>query len=106
MVNLAPGNSCVTACAITCAVEWRRTWRPSSLLSVTIATVAPSGTGAVRSVSVPSTVAATAALARRDPIDAATSRAVEPAGYSRDEPSGNEIVMFDMAPRSLRAPAG
>ncbi len=69
--NLAPGNSRVTACARTCAVEWRSTWRPSSVSSVMIADRRRRrAAGAVRSVSVPSTVAATAALSSRLPIEA------------------------------------
>src|SRR4051794_9985492 len=101
MEYLAPGKSWVTAWAITCAVEWRRTWRPSSLLSVTMATAAWSGNGRPRSSSDPSTLAATAALARRLPIDAATSPAVVPAAYSRSEPSGREIVIWSLIARSV-----
>jgi hypothetical protein len=96
MEYLAPGNSWVTACAITCAVEWRRMWRPSSVESVTMATAAWSGSGRSRSNSAPSTVAATAALARRLPIDVATSPAVVPAAYSRSEPSGRVIVIWSL----------
>ena len=93
MENLAPGNSWVTAWAMTCAVECRSTWRPGSVSTVTMATRAWSGRGRVRSTSSPSTVAATAALASREPIDDATSAAVVPAGYSRSEPSGRVIVI-------------
>ena len=49
----------------------------------------------------PSTVAATAALASRLPIDPARSRAVAPAGSWRSDPSGREMVMFDMTSKSL-----
>ena len=38
MAYLAPGKRSVTACAITCAVEWRSTSRPSAESGVTIAT--------------------------------------------------------------------
>ena len=89
MENLAPGNSWVTAWAITCAVEWRSTWRPSSELLVTMATVEPLCNGTLRSTSSPSTTAATAALARRDPIDSARVVAVAPSGSVRCEPSGS-----------------
>jgi hypothetical protein len=44
-------------------VEWRSTSRPRSLAGVTIETVAPSGSGVVRSVNWPSTTAARASLA-------------------------------------------
>jgi hypothetical protein len=78
---------------MTWAVEWRSTWRPASVSSVTMATLSPSWSGRPRSTSSPSTVAATAALASRDPIDAATSAEVVLAGYSRAEPSGRVIVI-------------
>src|SRR4051794_14628676 len=78
---------------MTWAVEWRKTWRPSSLSPVMIATLAPSGSGRPRSHSSPSTTAATAALARREPIDSATVAAVAPCGRERCEPSGSVIVM-------------
>src|SRR5258707_630784 len=48
-----------------------------------MATCAPSGSGDSRSTSRPSTVATTAALARRDPPDWASSTAVLPAPRSR-----------------------
>src|SRR5688500_15687632 len=94
MANLAPGKRSRTAWAMTCAVEWRRTARPSSLSSVTTATLAPSGRGAPRSVDVPSTVTATAAAARRRPMPAARSAPVAPSGRERSEPSGRETVML------------
>ena len=101
---LAPGNSWVTAWAMTWAVEWRSTWRPASVSLVMMATRSWSCSGRPRSTSSPSTVAATAALASRLPIDDATSPAVVPAGYSRAEPSGREIVIWSLiAPSSLRA---
>src|SRR5215831_16908853 len=93
MAYLAPGQSCVTACASTCAVEWRSMCRPSGVSLVMIWTVAPSGNGVVRSVSVPLMVTATAALASREPIAAARSAPVDPAGRERDEPSGRWIVI-------------
>src|SRR5947209_10988260 len=93
MAYLAPGNRSHTAWAMTWAVEWRRTYRPSSVLSVTTETVAPSGSGVSRSTSRPSTVAATAALARRLPIDDARSAPVDPSGNERADPSGSVTVM-------------
>src|SRR4051794_1854041 len=99
MEYLAPGNSRVTAWAITWAVEWRNTWRPSSVASVTIATFDPSCSGRVRSVSEPSTTAATADLASPRPIELARSSEVLPSGSSRGEPSGRVTVMFDMPRR-------
>src|SRR5438067_153125 len=93
MAYLAPGNRSQTAWAMTWAVEWRRTYRPSSVLSVTTATVAPSVSGVPRSTSRPSTVAATAALASPLPIDDARSAAVAPSGSALDEPSGKVTLM-------------
>src|SRR5689334_4888694 len=58
-----------------------------------ISTVAPSGSGVVRSASTPLMVTATAALARREPMAAARSAPVDPAGRERDEPSGRWIVI-------------
>src|SRR3954466_15604311 len=84
---------------MTCAVEWRNTWRPSSLSPVMMATVAPSGSGRPRSHSSPSTTAATAALASREPIDSATVVAVAPCGRERCEPSGSVIVMSAIGPQ-------
>src|SRR4051812_36822810 len=84
---------------MTCAVEWRNTWRPSSLSPVMIATVAPSGSGRPRSHSSPSTTAATAALASREPIDSATVVAVAPCARERCEPSGSVIVMSAIGPQ-------
>src|SRR4051812_26304101 len=77
-----------------CDVEWRRISRPSSDAFVMIATLASWSIGRPRSTSLPSTVAATAALARPLPIDAATSPAVDPDGRSFVEPSGSVIVTF------------
>ena len=96
-----PGSSWVTAWAMTCAVEWRRTWRPSSVSAVMIDTWAPSWSGRPRSHSSPSTRAATAALARREPIDAATSPPVVPSGYARSLPSGRVMRMSLMARANL-----
>ena len=61
---------------------------------MTIATVASWSIGPVEVDLSPSTVAATAALARPLPIDAATSPAVVPRGSSFAEPSGSVIVTF------------
>ncbi|CAM5326068.1 hypothetical protein SVIOM342S_07650 [Streptomyces violaceorubidus] len=44
MPSLASGNSSCTACAMTCAVEWRRMSRPSSEEISTPSTVSPSRT--------------------------------------------------------------
>jgi hypothetical protein len=66
---------------------------------VIIATSAPSLNSAMRSVSWPSTTAATASSASRRPIDAARSSDVEPAGSSRALPSGSRTVIEDMAIR-------
>src|SRR5438445_4573197 len=93
MANLAPGQRSRTAWAITCAVEWRRTARPSSVSAVTMATVAPSGSGRVRSRGWSSTIAATAAFASPRPIDPARSPAVLPRGSVRAEPSGRVTVI-------------
>ena len=85
MAYLAPGNRSVTACAITCAVEWRSTSRPSSESGVTIAT---RGVVVDRAVEVDHSLsrrpcAASAALASPRPIDAAMSPAVMPWSCSR-----------------------
>src|SRR5918995_3281354 len=106
MANLAPGKRSSTAWAIAWAVEWRRTGRPSSLSSVTTATLAPSGSGAARSVAVPSTVTATAAAARRRPMPAARSAPVAPSGRERSEPSGRETVMLPAIAGGYRRAGG
>src|SRR5829696_1065547 len=106
MANLAPGNRSRTTWAMTWAVEWRRTARPSSLSSVTTATLAPSGSGAARSIAVPSTVTATAAAARRRPMPAARSAPVAPSGRERSEPSGRETVMLPAISGGYRWAAG
>src|SRR4051794_4034625 len=56
--------------------------------SVTISTVAPSGSGRARSRTSPSTFTASAARASPAPIDAARSAPVAPSGSSLREPSG------------------
>src|SRR5215218_3362737 len=78
---------------MTWAVEWRSTLRPSSVLAVTMATRSPSCSGAPRSASTPFTTAATAALARLRPMEAARSAAVEPSGRSREESSGRRTFI-------------
>ena len=93
MAYLAPGHSRSTACASTWAVEWRNTLRPASESAVTMATSEPSTSEELRSTSRPSTVATTAALARRGPINAANSAAVVPSASSRFEPSGSRTEM-------------
>src|SRR5438128_10134121 len=67
-------------------------------------TAAPSGRGDERSTSCPFTVAATAALARPRPIDAASSPAVVPAGSSFEVPSGSVTVIWLMEGQGIRAP--
>ena len=57
---------------------------------------APSGSGASRSTSAPSKVAATAALASRGPMDSANWRAVVPASNSLVDPSGSRTVTAAM----------
>src|SRR3954469_18081135 len=98
MAYFAPGKRSLTACAITCAVEWRSTSRPSSESGVMIATRASWSIGRFRSYhssSPPScvTCAASAAFARPRPIEAAISPAVTPCSCSRVEPSGSVIVI-------------
>src|SRR3954453_9079324 len=58
-----------------------------------MATRSPSWSGAPRSAWAPFTTAATAALARPRPMDAARSPAVEPSGSSRVESSGRETFI-------------
>src|SRR5690349_2610945 len=94
MANFAPGHSWVTACASTCAVEWRSTCLPSSVPAVMIATEAPSTSGTLRSTSAPFTFAATASAASFFPMEAARSAVVVPFSTSRVEPSGSEIVIW------------
>src|SRR4051812_6688619 len=63
-----------------------------------MATVWPSARGVTRSRSTPSISAMTAALARREPMAAARSPAVEPSGSERSEPSGSlTVIVADMA---------
>src|SRR5580704_16107206 len=93
MAYLAPGHRRRTAWAITCAVEWRRTSRPASLVSVTMATRSPWRSSVLRSTSRPFTVATTAALARPRPMEWASSAAVVPSVSSRCEPSGRSTEM-------------
>ena len=89
-----PGKRASTACAITCAVEWRRTARPSSTPPVTTRTTSPSWSTVPRSTRTPFTSATTASAASRLPIDAARSAAVEPGTSSRVEPSGTMTLIF------------
>ena len=86
---------------MTCAVEWRSTSRPSGVSGVTMLNVPLCSMGRSRSSQSPAPSslfpsvrrAAIAAFARRGPIEAATSAAVTPFRYSRDEPSGSVIVI-------------
>src|SRR5947209_4921221 len=98
MAYLAPGNRSQTAWAMTWAVEWRSTARPSSESAVTIATWAPSGRGRSRSAGAPSMRAATAALARRGPMEAARSAGVAPPGRRRVDPSGRRTSISPAEP--------
>src|ERR671919_261889 len=81
-------NTCRTAVASTCALEWRRTSSACGSLSVRIATGWPSGSGRVRSSTCPFTRTARAALARPGPMAFARSAPVEPAGNGFSLPSG------------------
>ena len=94
MAKRAPGQSASTAWAMTCAVEWRRTSRPSSLSAVTMRTFAPSCSGAPRSASSPSTSAATAAAGEAPSDRRGEVGAGRPArqGTARD-PSGRTTVI-------------
>ena len=93
MAYFAPGQSRRTAWAMTWAVEYRAPrgrrrcprsrWRPAPRR----AAVMP------RSTSRPSTLATTAALARRLPMERASSSAVVPSASSRVEPSGRPTEM-------------
>src|SRR3954454_11337161 len=67
--------------------------RLASESPVMMATLELSGNATFRSSSAPSTSAASAALANRDPIEAATSVAVAPSAKERCEPSGSVIWM-------------
>jgi hypothetical protein len=78
--------------------------RPIGVVSVMIATVAPSGRGAVRSRCSPSTVVISADLARRGPMAAARSAPVDPSGRDRSEPSGSFTEMSDIPLRCYRRP--
>src|SRR5580658_5883403 len=89
MAYLAPGQSRVTAWAITWAVEWRSTERPISEPAVMTLTLELSGKAADRSRSAPLTRPAMAASANLGPIAAAKSPTVAPFGSCRVEPSGN-----------------
>ena len=97
MANLAPGNSSSTAWAITCAVEWRRTWRPSSVVVRDDRDLVAVGSGAAE-------VRAPRRRPRRrpppwpgrGPIDAPGRRRWCPRRGSAAEPSGSVIVMSAM----------
>ena len=80
MAYLAPGQSRVTAWAMTCAVECRSTDRPTSDAAVITLTLELFGKVAVRSRSTPLTNPAMAASAKRGPMAAARSATVAPAG--------------------------
>lgn len=82
MPSLASGKSSCTACAMTCAVEWRRMFRPSSEEISTGSTVSPSFTSYARSFSSPAMRAATMV---RSP--AKSSAAVVPVATTRSSRS-------------------
>src|SRR2546426_5375994 len=83
------GKSCRTAVARTWAEEWRSTSSACGSLSVRMVTFAPSGSGRVRSHTVPFTRTARAAFASPGPIAFARSAPVEPAGTRFSLPSGS-----------------
>src|ERR1041384_2974220 len=92
MVPCARENSSCTACAIRCEVEWRRMSSPSGLFGVTIEMSASDSMRWLRSTSLPSTFAASAARARPAPIELATSAAVPGPGNDFCEPSGRRML--------------
>src|SRR4051812_4113786 len=101
--SLTPGNSRITARAMTWAQECRNTSSASLSRSVSTANDASLLVATIsrsRSVTTPSTLAATAAWARRLPIDSATSRGRVPGGTSREEPSGSFRVIMVRSRRS------
>ena len=76
MPSVASGNSCCTAWASTCAVEWRRIDRPSGLPACTGSTASPAASGYARSRSSPFTRAAITAAA---PVAGGLAAACPPA---------------------------
>lgn len=94
MAYLAPGKRSKTACAMTCALEWRNTSRPSSVSGLTMATLASRVMAKFRSTILPSSSIAIASLASRGLMDSATWNPVVPTSYSRVEESGRVTVIF------------
>jgi type III secretory pathway lipoprotein EscJ len=86
------GNKFVTAAASKCAALCRQSARASGLSGVTMRTAASFSRENVRSTRRSSTTPASATLARRGEIPAATSRTSAPAGIVRRDPSGSVIV--------------
>src|SRR5687768_12043391 len=93
MPHCAPGKRFVTAAASRCAVLCRNNGSASALSGVTMRTDAGALRGYVRSTRRSSTTAATAALASRGEIAAATSRTGVPGGTLRLDPSGSVTVI-------------
>src|SRR5687768_17179977 len=93
MPHCAPGKRFVTAAASRCAVLCRNNGSASALSGVTMRTEAGALSGYVRSTRRSSTTAATAALASRGEIAAATSRTGVPGGTLRLDPSGSVTVI-------------
>src|SRR5262245_23845064 len=101
----------MTARAMMWAVLCRRTSRASGSRSVRIWNEASGGSGGssrLRSTTSPLTLAATAACARRLPIDSATSRGRVPGATWRAEPSGSfRVIMGGIgsgSPAGVHAP--
>ncbi len=99
MAKVDPGNSARTAWARTCADEWRRMWSPSSSERVTTANSASSVMGRSRSTSAPLSRTATAASARRGPMDLATSSPVTPSSWETTVPSGYVSLTANLSAR-------
>ena len=79
---------------MTWAASWRISSRASGSRSVRIAISVPSGSGAARSRSSPSTRIASAALAKPGPIASAASAPLAPSSSSSGVPSGSFTVIF------------
>ena len=101
---MALGKMRVTACAIRCAVEWRRISRASSDALVRISTFASLSRQNFKSTGVPSTFPATAAFFSRGPMAAATSSTVEPRSTGIEDPSGSiALIILNILCRTCRA---
>src|ERR1700722_3969370 len=84
------------------ATLWRSISRLAGSLKVSISTLQAWVRGAARSVKTPSTRAATAAMARRGPMDAARSCEVLPHSICRTDASGRVMSIKGMADLSLK----